>query len=181
MAKKVGGWETRSVKSIYENPWIKLEHHEVLTPKKTEGIYGLVKFQHHAVGVIPVDAQGYTWLVKQSRYALNEYTWEIPEGGAALGENILAAAQRELAEETGLRANNWQELMTLHPSNSVTDQAATIFIATELTQGAQALEDSEDIELAYMPIQQAVEMAMNGEITDAMSVAGLLKYALQTR
>ncbi|GAB1262105.1 hypothetical protein NBRC116495_28120 [Aurantivibrio plasticivorans] len=175
---RTGGWITQEISEVYENPWIKLEHHEVITPKNTPGIYGLVCFKHHAVGVIPIDSEGNTWLVKQSRYALNQTTWEIPEGGAELNEDPLEAAQRELLEETGLVANRWKKLMSIHPSNSVTDQAGTIFIATELTAGKQALEDTEDIELRQLPLSSAIKMALDGEITDAMSVAALLKVAV---
>ena len=147
MNKKVGGWKVLSSNTVYENNWIRVEHHEVKTPNNTDGIYGLVCFKENAVGIIPIDADGNTWLVKQSRYAINEVTWEIPEGGSPLGENILESAKRELEEETGLKARDWQELMRLHPSNSVTDQSATIFVAKDIYEGIQQLESTEDIEL----------------------------------
>ncbi|ACR12461.1 nudix hydroxylase [Teredinibacter turnerae T7901] len=179
MAKtKCGGWKQLSVTDIYENPWIKVTHEEVLTPKGTPGIYGVVHFKNRAVGVIPIDADGNTWLVRQSRYTLDCYTWEIPEGGAPEGEDMLEAAQRELEEETGLLADGWQELMTLHQSNSVSDEVGKIYVATDLRQGTQQLEDSEDIVVKKFSLAEAVTMVENGEITDAMSVAGLLRVAI---
>ncbi len=181
VVKKIGGWQQLSVKDVYENPWIKVSHEEVLTPAGTAGIYGVVHFKNRAVGVIPIDEQGNTWLVKQSRYTLDCFTWEIPEGGAPYGEDMLEAAKRELEEETGLQAENWQELMTLHQSNSVSDEVAKIFVARELTLGVQQLEDTEDIELEKMPLQKAVQMVLNGDITDALSVAGLLRLALDEK
>ncbi len=108
LAEKPGGWKTKTANTVYENPWIKVSHEEVITPKGTDGIYGVVHFKNTAIGVVPIDNDGNTWLVKQSRYTLNQYTWEIPEGGCPHGEIPLNAAKRELEEEVGLQANSWQ-------------------------------------------------------------------------
>ena len=175
---KVEGWQQKSQEVVYDNPWIQVRHEEVIRPNGTEGIYGVVHFKSHAIGIIAVDDDDNIWLVQQSRYPNNETTIEIPEGGGPLHEAPLAAAKRELLEETGLTAQNWQPFMELRTSNSVTDEVAYIFLATELSQGQQQLEDSEDIELLKVSVDQAVMMALNGEITDAMSVAALLKLAL---
>lgn len=175
VVQKAGGWMRRSRDTVYDNPWIKVTHETVTTPSSTEGIYGVVHFKNLAVGVVPIDTEGYTWLVRQSRYTLDSYTWEIPEGGAPLGEDPLLAGQRELREETGLRAGRWRELMWLHTSNSVTDERAVIFIAEELSQGEQALEDTEDIQVRRLPLSEAVQMVLEGDITDALSVAALLR------
>ncbi len=175
---KIGGWIQKSQQISYDNPWIQIRHEEVIRPNGTEGIYGVVHFKSHAIGVIAIDANDDTWLVKQSRYPNNETTIEIPEGGGPLNEQPVEAAKRELKEETGFTANNWQPLMELRTSNSVTDEKAYIFLATELTAGEQDLEDTEDIELIKVPVDIAIEMAMNGEIIDAMSVAALLKLAV---
>lgn len=176
--KKIGGWLQNSCKEVYSNPWIRVTHEEVTTPKGTAGIYGLIHFKNRAVGVIPLDEAGNTWLVKQSRYALDCYTWEIPEGGVPEGEDMLEGAQRELEEETGLCARHWEELVTIHQSNSVTDEIGVVYVAKQLYAGKQALEDSEDIEVKKLPLKEAIAMVMAGEITDSMSVAGLLKLAV---
>ena len=173
--KKRGPWTQLSSETVYENTWIRIDHQQVITPAGTDGVYGLVHFKHCALAIIPLDEQGNTRLVGQYRYALDQYSWELPMGGGVLGQPIVASAQRELKEETGLYGGHWQQLMTLHTSNSVTDEQAYVFIATDLQQGEQALEDSEsDLVVKTLPLQQAVEMAMNGDITDAISVAGLL-------
>lgn len=177
----VAGWQRLSREKVYENPWISVSHDEVLTPGKTEGIYGVVHFKSHAVGVIPVDAEGSTWLVRQSRYTLDTKTWEIPSGGAPLNSDLLLTARRELEEETGLIAQDWERLIDLHLSNSVTDEQASVFVARHLAPGQQRLEASEDIELRKLPLEDAIAMAINGEITDALSVAGLLRLALASR
>jgi len=178
MDKKKGGWHTKTCDVVYENPWISVSHREVLTPAGTEGVYGVVHFKNHAVGVIPIDAHGNTWLVKQTRYVFDESTWEIPEGGVPFNEDPLIGAKRELEEEVGLRAESWEKLTSLSLSNSVTDETATVFVAKDLYQGTQALEETEDITLKQLPIEEAIAMALDGRITDAISVAGLLNLAL---
>jgi 8-oxo-dGTP pyrophosphatase MutT (NUDIX family) len=160
---------------VYENPWLRLEHHEVKTPANTDGIYGKICFKNIAVGIVAIDDEGYTYLVKQYRYPLAKDSWEIPEGGCPLASNPLDAARRELLEETGLSAGQWFALQNLHTSNSVTDECAEVFIATGLSQGEQYLEETEDIQVARLPLTEAVAMALDGRITDAISVAALLK------
>lgn len=175
---KTGGWKTKTSTVVYENPWIRVSHDEVLTPKDTDGIYGVVHFKNTAIGVVPIDDDGNTWLVKQSRYTLDQYTWEIPEGGCPKGENPLDAAKRELEEEVGLQANQWKRLMTMHLSNSVTDEYCEVFVARDLFAGQQALEATEDIEYRKLPLTEAIAMVKRGEITDGISVAALLRVAL---
>ncbi len=178
MKEAVGKWQRVSCEEVYENPWIRVTHEEVITPGNTEGIYGVVHFKNRAVGVIALDDDGNTWLVGQSRYALGSYSWEIPEGGSPDGEDPLDAAKRELAEETGLRAEHWEPLMTLHTSNSVCDEVAYLYLAKGLTEGQQNLDETEDIVVKKLPLTEAIDMAVKGEITDAMSVAALLRVAL---
>ncbi|MET0356309.1 MAG: NUDIX hydrolase [Cellvibrio sp.] len=176
--EKIGGWKTKTTAVVYENPWIKVSHEEVITPKGTNGIYGVVHFKNTAIGVVPIDDKGNTWLVKQSRYALNQYTWEIPEGGCPYGEEPINAAKRELEEEVGLQARHWEQLMTMHLSNSVTDEFCVVFVARDLFAGQQQLEATEDIEYKKLPLTEAIEMVKRGEITDGISVAALLRLAL---
>lgn len=176
--KMIGGWQQKSQEIVYDNAWIQVRHEEVIRPNSSEGTYGVIHFKSNAIGIVAVDDEDNTWLVKQSRYPNNETTIEIPEGGGLLNELPLDAAKRELKEETGLTANNWQPLLELRTSNSVTDEKAYIFLATDLTQGEQALEETEDIDVLKLPIQKAITMAMSGEIIDAMSVAALLKLSV---
>ncbi|TNF35996.1 MAG: NUDIX hydrolase [Gammaproteobacteria bacterium] len=172
-----GPWRCRSTRLVYENPWIRLHHDEVTTPAGTAGIYGRIHFRNVAIGIIPVDTDNHTWLVRQHRYVLGEDSWEIPEGGSPEGENPLDTAKRELEEETGLKANDWELLMRLHTSNSVTDEEALIYIARDLSTGQMALEATEDIVARRVPLTEAVRMVLEGRITDSLSVAGLLKAA----
>lgn len=171
-------WTTLTTREVYDNRWIRVEEHDVINPSGGKGIYGKVHFKNNAIGIIPVDNEGNTWLVGQYRYTLNEFSWEIPEGGGPVGTPALEAAKRELLEETGLTANRWQLLLRMHTSNSVTDEEAFIFLAEELTEGTSAPEETEaDLKVKKLPLKDAIDMVLKGEITDSMSIAGLLKLA----
>ena len=175
-------WKTLSTQPVYNNAWIKVEEHQVVTPGGTNGIYGKVSFKNQAVGIIPVDEDGNTWLVGQYRYTLNQWSWEIPMGGSPKKEDKIKTALRELEEETGLKAANITELLHLHPSNSITDEQGYVFLATELSEGLQQLEDTEkDIQVKKLAFDDAVQMVQKGEITDAISVAGILYLALNRK
>ncbi|RZK34564.1 MAG: NUDIX hydrolase [Hymenobacter sp.] len=168
-------WQTLSTAPKYQNPWIQVREDQVLNPKGGAGIYGVVSMQNKAIGIIPVDADGNTWLVGQYRYTLNEYSWEIPMGGGLLDVPAVESAQRELREETGLLAARWTRISRLHTSNSVTDEEGFVFLAEDLTQADWEPEETEDLRLWKLPLAQAIELVMSDKITDAISVAGLLK------
>lgn len=178
LAERRGPWLCRSRKLAYDNAWISVSHEQVVTPGGTNGIYGVVHFKHTAVGIIALDEANNITLVRQFRYALNNNSWEIPEGGSEQGEHLEQCARRELQEEAGLSAKQWQQVLFLHTSNSVTDEVAVIYLATELTAVAQSLEPSEqDLERTTVSLASALDMIDRGDITDAMSVAGILKVA----
>ena len=179
MEKNGNPWQTISSETKYDNPWIEVVEHQVINPGGGEGIYGKVHFKNKAIGIIPIDEEGNTWLVGQHRFTLDEFSWEIPEGGAPIGEDILEAAKRELKEETGIEAKNWELFMTMHTSNSVTDELAHLYLAKDLKLGSANLEETEsDLKVKKLPLKEAIQMALDGKITDSMSVAGLLKAAV---
>jgi ADP-ribose pyrophosphatase len=168
-------WKTLEKKTVYQNQWISLEEHQVINPAGKPGIYGKVLFKNKALGIIPVDDEGFTWLVGQYRYTLEEYSWEIPMGGGLLDKDPLENAQRELKEETGITARRWEKIMRIHTSNSVTDEEGFVFLARELTFGDTEFEETEELHIRKIKLSEAVEMVMEGNITDSISVAGLLK------
>ena len=168
-------WKTLSTKDKYSNAWISVREDKVKNPAGGDGIYGVVHFKNKAIGIIPVDENGNTWLVGQYRYALDEYSWEIPMGGGPIGIDILESAKKELKEETGLSAQKWTNICRIHTSNSATDEEGFIFLAQNLTQGETEFEDTEDIKVWKVSIKNAIQMVMDGKITDAISIAGLLK------
>jgi len=173
--EEINPWITQQSKLVYSNPWIQVQEYQVLNPAGNPGIYGVVSFKNVAVGIVPIDSQGFTYLVGQYRYPLHTYSWEIIEGGCPIGQSLLLGAQRELAEETGLSASQFHYLLDLHTSNSVTDEHATVFIAIDLEQGSALPEETEQLKLHHCHIDQAIEWAKNGTITDAISLAALLK------
>ena len=176
--EQFGPWQRVDTRIAYENKWIQVHHENMITPGGDPGIYGRVHFRNQAVAMIPIDEDGNTWLVGQYRYTLQAFSWELPMGGCPRDESPLAAAQRELEEETGLIADDWQQILLLHPSNSITDEQGYVFVARGLRPGKQALESSEqDLQLKKLPLKEAIQWALNGQITDAISVAGLLAVA----
>ncbi len=172
-------WTTLSSRDVYENPWIARREDQVLRPDGQPGIYGVVHFKNRAVGVLPVDDQGRLWLVGQFRYPLGAYSWEIPEGGCPGSETPEATALRELREETGLAAGRLELVAMSHLSNSVSDEIAYIFRATDLTEGPLDPEGCERIEVRRVEWDDAWRMLHRGEITDSMSVIALLHEAVR--
>lgn len=176
--KKVGPYIIKQSTEVYDSPWIRVQHAEVVHPTGTEGIYGSVHFENIAVGVIPIDGFGNTWLVGQYRYPTQMYSWEIPEGGCPKTEDPLEAAQRELLEETGLKAIHWEILLeNIQVSNSVTDEIAILYIAKGLSAHGAQPEEVEDLTIKKLPLEEAISMVFRGEITDSLSVMGLLALA----
>ena len=171
-------WRRQSRRTAYENPWVTVWHDEVTRPDGEPGIYGVVHFSNLAAGVLAIDAEDRVALVGQHRYALDAYSWEIPEGGVPPDEDPRAGAARELREETGVVAADWRELSRLHLSNSVSDEEAVLYLATGLTTGEPSPDGTEDVVVRWVPFDEAVDMAIDGRITDAMSVAALLHVAL---
>lgn len=171
-------WVINGEKNIYSNPWISVTEYDVTNPGGGKGIYGKVHFKNSAVGVIVLDESFNTYLVGQFRFPTDCYSWEIPEGGCPEGLDPLESAKRELLEETGLKADNWQLLMNMHLSNSVSDEWAIVYLATGLTQHEAAPEETEQLTVKKLPFEEAWQMVENGTITDSMSVAAIIKTKL---
>ena len=163
----------------YENPWITVWHDDVTRPDGSPGIYGVVHLAHLAAGVVALDAEDRVALVGQHRYTLDAYSWEIPEGGVPDGEDPLTGARRELSEETGVEAATWRELVRVDLSNSITDERAVLYLATDLTHGEADPDPTEDLEVRWVPFDEAVAMTMDGRITDVMSVVAIGRVALE--
>ena len=171
-------WTIKDSKAIYQNAWIDLTEYDVLNPAGKPGIYGKVHFKNIAVGVVPITPDMHTYLVGQYRFTIDAYSWEIPEGGCPEGTDPLQTAIRELKEETGLVAAKYKELMRLHLSNSVSDELAIIYLATELMQEDAEPEETEALQIKKVSLWDAFGMVADGTITDAMSVAALTKIEL---
>lgn len=173
-------WTTLSTRETYANPWIRVREDQVINPSGGRGIYGVVEYKNRAVGVVPVDDEGYTWLVGQWRYCHESYEWEIPEGGCPAGEAPADCARRELLEETGLHAEIIEPLLTgLQLSNSTTNEVCDLFVARGITQGTASPEETEQLNVRRVPLSEAIAMARDGRIKDSPSVLALLAMALK--
>lgn len=168
-------WRRISSREIYDNHWISVREDEVIRPNDRPGIYGVVEFKNWAIGIVPVTDDGDTFLVGQYRYTLNQYSWEIPEGGGPKAVSPLESARRELREETGIQAARWTYLGEIHTSNSVTDEVGFIFLTQGLRFGSSNPDETEKLEVRRLPLEEAVRMALSGEISDSLAVAGLTR------
>ena len=171
-------WTIISEKKVYNNKWINVTEYAVVNPSGGEGIYGKVHFKNLAVGIVALDDHEQLWLVGQYRFTLNQFSWEIPEGGAQVGTDPLESAKRELKEETGVYATDWKHLLSMHLSNSVSDELAIVYLATGLKEGEAAPEDTEDLYTRQVSLEEAWQIVENGIITDSMSVAAITKIKL---
>jgi 8-oxo-dGTP pyrophosphatase MutT (NUDIX family) len=174
----IGPWVRRSRRVAYENPWVTIWHDEVTRPDGSPGIYGVVHFANVAAGVLAVDDEDRVLLVGQHRYALDAYSWEIPEGGVPAGETAIEGARRELLEETGVAAADWRELARIHLSNSVSDEHAVLYLATGLTQGVASPDPTETLDVRWLPFDEVLAMTLDGRITDVMTVVAVERLAL---
>ncbi len=168
-------WQTLNQKVVYENPWIKVEHREVINPAGNPGIYGTIHYKNIAIAILPIDENGFTYLVGQYRYVLQAYSWEIPEGGCPEGEDPLEAAERELKEETGLTATHWTLILEMDLSNSVSDERSISYLARGISNGISTQEETENLQVKKIHFDKLVEMVLQGEIRDALTVATVLK------
>lgn len=171
-------WTILAQRSIYENNWIGLTEYDVINPGGGKGIYGKIHYKGIAIGVLPLDSEGNTWLVGQYRFPLNAYSWEIPEGGGDPALPPVESARRELLEETGLVAREWMTLMEMHLSNSVSDERAVVFLARGLEQHEAEPEETEQLVIRKLPFEEASQMVERGEITDSITVAAILRVKL---
>lgn len=166
-------WTTLSRSLKYDNPWIEVHEHQVLTPAGSPGIYGVIGLKNMAIGVLPLTDDLQTYLVGQWRYPLGQYSWEIPEGGCPLGTDPLETARRELLEETGLQATDWTQILTMHLSNSVSNETGFIYLAQGLTEGIANPEETEVLALRKVKLEEAYRQTQSGEITDAVSILAI--------
>ncbi len=175
MQPEANPWKITSEENIYDNSWINVTEFQVLNPSGNPGIYGKIHFKNKAIGVLPLDENFNTYLVGQYRFPLNKYSWEIPEGGGPLSGEPLDSAKRELLEETGLKAGKWTEIQRMYLSNSVCDEEAIIYLAQNLEQFEAEPEETEQLVIRKLPFEKVYQMVCQGGITDAITVAAVLK------
>ena len=178
LPEKSNPWVTHSSEKVYDSPWIGLTKHDVTNPNGHPGTYSVVHFKNLAIGVIVLDEEQNTWLVGQWRYPIEQYTWEIPEGGGDRNIDPLDSAKRELLEETGIVAGKWEKILEMHLSNSASDEFCILYLAQELTFGKAQPEEDEDLEVMKIPFEEVYRLVNEGKITDSLTVAAVLKVKL---
>lgn len=171
-------WTTLKSEDVYESPWIKVTKHDVLNPNGNPGTYSVTHFKNIAIGVLALDQEKNTWLVGQYRYPLEQYTWEIPEGGGKLGIDPLDSAKRELQEETGITAKKWTKIQEMYLSNSATDEFCILYLAQELSFGEAEPEDTEDLRVIKVSFEDAYRWTCEGKLNDSLTVTAILKVKL---
>jgi 8-oxo-dGTP pyrophosphatase MutT (NUDIX family) len=170
-------WKKLGERFIYENPWMRLREDDVISPGGSRTIYGVVETRV-ATGVVALTDDDEVYLVGQYRYPLDVYSWEIPEGGANVGEVPLAAAQRELAEEAGVVAEAWEQLGgEIHLSNCFSNERGFLYLARGLSPCELNPDDTEELQIRRVPFEECLRMVDSGEITDSLTVIALLRLA----
>lgn len=168
---KKGNFEVLTSKKIYSNPWITVTEEHVQKTDGEKGLFGIIDYGQ-GVGVVAVNKQNEVYLVKEFFYALNTYGIGTPVGGIDANETPLEAAKRELKEETGLTAKQWQPLGITHPLAVILTCPHYLFLATDLIEGEQL---EKDIKVVKTPFDKAYQMALTGEIASAPSCVALMR------
>ena len=172
-------WQRLSSRETYRNPWMRVREDVVRLPGGQTTLYGVVE-TGTCVGVLPLLDDDHVVLVRQYRYVHQEaHRWEMPTGGVHPGESPEAAAQRELMEEAGYRAGKLEQTNTHYTNKSVALETAHLFVGRNLARASAPPDDTEDLEVAVFPFQQAVALAWRSEIRDAMTVMALLLEAVR--
>ena len=168
-------WTSAGEAVAYDNPWMQVTTHPATAPTGTAATYAVMRPRNLAAGVLPIHADGTVTLVGQARFPLMNYSWEMPEGGAPFDEDPLAGAQRELAEEAGLAAKVWREVLRMELSNSITDERAIAWLAWDLSDVEKAPDPTEVIALARVPFLSLMQEIDRGAVRDAFTVATALR------
>lgn len=171
-------WRCLRREAVYENPWIRVEHHAIKDAANRDGVYGVVGFRNTAIGIVVLDGRD-TVLVGQWRYPFDAYSWEIPAGGGLPEQSTEAAARRELEEETGIVAGRWDVLQDLQLSNSATDEVGRVYLARDCRFGTPKPTPDERLQTWRMPVDQAIALVHKRVLVDSLTVVGLL--ALENR
>lgn len=174
---------TCSSRIAYQNYWMSIREDKVVRPDGRDGVYAFMQ-KPAAVGIVALNAENEIYLVGQYRYPTQQYSWEIIEGGLEEGEEIFAGAKRELKEETGIKASSWIELgKPVQISNCLSMELGYLYLAQELQSGESRPDATEVLEIKKMDFGQALELVHSGQISDSLSIIGILRaeYYLKQR
>ena len=168
-------WTRGPQRAVYDNPWMGVREYDAVAPTGRPALYGSVHFKNLAIAVLPLHDDGTVTLVGQQRFALMNWSWEMPEGGAPFDEDPLEGARRELAEEAGLAAARWLPALKVEMANSITDERAMAWIAWDLSPAPLAPDPTEVIRVARVPFGDLLRETGRGSIRDMFTVATTLR------
>lgn len=165
-------WETLNSEEIYRNPWFGLRKDRVRTHTGAELTY---TFMEHpgAVAVVPVTKEGQIVLMRQYRYTVKDWCWEVPMGGRDK-DSSEAVALNELKEEVGGTCDEIRFVAEFYANNGVSDIKCEVYLATGVVLGESEPEDAELIETSIFPKDVVIQMARSGDINDGMSALSIL-------
>jgi ADP-ribose pyrophosphatase len=170
-------WKMLSSRPIYQNPWTKVREDVAALPNGKTTIYGVIECAE-CVGVLPFLDQEHVVMVRQYRYVFGEnHRWEMPTGAVKPGESLEEAARREMREEVGYDAQELQLVSTYYTSKSIMHEIGHLFIGRGLTQVQAVPDETEFLEVAVLPFDQVLQMVVESEIRDSMTVIAVLHAA----
>lgn len=172
--RRIRPWKQISSRVVYQNPWMTVQEDRVQLPNGRTTIYGVVTPVNNFVGVVPLLDPASVVLVRQYRYTQQEVTWEIPSGAFHPKESPTQAARRELREEAGYQAGRLALLSVMRSNKAFMRDLGHIFLAEDLSASHAACDATEEIECSVMPLREALAMVARHEITDCVSIIGLL-------
>jgi ADP-ribose pyrophosphatase len=170
-----------SSKVVYQGPLFRVVHDKIVEPTGKRNERDIIR-HHGSVVILAIDSSKSKkdpWIVieRQYRHAANQYLWEIPAGKLDAGEEPLAGAQRELAEETGYHARKWKPLVEYYASPGFLGESMKVFTAEGLIAGEAHPEDDEEIEFRLVKLSDALKMIEKGAILDGKTLTAVLLYA----
>lgn len=180
-AVETNPWTTLGTTCLHEGRYLAYHEDRVRHISGREHTHMAIRVREHGVAIAPIDADGHTYLVGQHRYAHRQFTWEVPRGSAPVECDSLAEARRELAEETGLVAAHWLEVLRLAPAPGISDESVPCYVAWDLRVGEPCPDDTEVLSRRRIRFDAAVAAALSGEICDGLSVALLLSLRERLR